>query len=51
MLNALMFTAMLSAFTVIPVPAPTFSVTLPVLPPPVKPLPAITSVMSPGVPV
>ena len=45
-----MLTATLSALTVIPVPAPTVSVTFPEVPPPVKPSPAITSVMSPGVP-
>jgi len=38
-----------SAATVIPVPAPTFSVTAPEVPPPVKPLPATTEVMSPTV--
>ena len=36
-----------SAATEIPVPAPTFRVTLPVEPPPVKPFPALTLVMSP----
>ena len=35
------------AFTVIPVPEPTVNVTLPDVPPPVKPLPAVTPVMSP----
>jgi len=37
-----------SAATVIPVPAPMFSVTSPVVPPPVKPEPATTLSMSPA---
>jgi len=40
--------AMSFAFAVIPVPPTTFNVTDPELPPPVKPSPAITSVMSPA---
>jgi len=36
-----------SAATVIPVPAPTLRVTVPVVPPPVRPLPAVTPVISP----
>jgi hypothetical protein len=35
------------AFAVIPVPPATFSVTSPVVPPPVKPSPAVTAVISP----
>ena len=35
------------AFTVTPVPAPTFKVTSPDEPPPVKPSPAVTAVISP----
>ena len=38
--------AMSSALTVTPVPAPTFNVTSPVVPPPVKPEPAVTPVIS-----
>jgi hypothetical protein len=41
------FTDTALADTEIPSPAPTFSVTLPVNPPPTKPLPAITEVISP----
>ena len=41
-------TLMASAATSIPVPAPTLRVTPPLLPPPVKPLPAVTPVMSPA---
>jgi hypothetical protein len=40
-------TAIVSAATSIPVPAPTFRVTEPEAPPPVKPDPAVTPVMSP----
>jgi hypothetical protein len=40
-------TATVSAATSIPVPAPTLSVTEPEAPPPVKPDPAVTPVMSP----
>ena len=40
-------TATVSAATSIPVPAPTFRVTEPEAPPPVKPDPAVTPVMSP----
>ena len=36
-----------SAFIVIPLPAPTFTVTSPELPPPVKPDPAVTPDISP----
>src|SRR3989338_8136209 len=36
-----------SALIVIPVPAPTVRVTSPLLPPPVRPAPAVTPVMSP----
>jgi len=39
--------AISSAFAVIPVPPTTFKVTAPELPPPVKPSPAVTLVMSP----
>ena len=39
-------TATASAATSIPVPAPTFKVTSPEDPPPVKPEPAVTAVMS-----
>jgi hypothetical protein len=39
-----------SAVTLIPVPAPMFSVTSPVIPPPTKPLPATTLVISPDPP-
>ena len=42
-----MFTAISSAFTVIPVPCPTFRPTVPEVPPPVKPSPAVTPSMSP----
>ena len=41
----------LSAFTVMPYPAPTFSVTSPEVPPPVKPDPAVTLSISPAIPV
>ena len=40
-------TLMASAATSIPVPAPTLRVTPPLLPPPVRPSPAVTPVMSP----
>jgi hypothetical protein len=40
-------TATVSAATSIPVPAPTLSVTEPEAPPPVKPDPAVTPVISP----
>ena len=43
------FTATSSAFTVIPVPAPTINVTAPESPPPVSPAPAKTPVISPVV--
>ena len=46
--KAVMSTLMLSAATLIPVPAPTLSVTPPLAPPPVKPEPAVTDSMSPG---
>ena len=39
--------AMLLALAVIPVPPITLRVTAPVVPPPVKPVPAVTAVMSP----
>jgi len=42
---------MSSAFTVIPVPAPMFSVASPEVAVPVKPAPALTPVMSPTCPV
>jgi hypothetical protein len=42
-------TATVSAATSIPVPAPTFNVTSPDDPPPVKPFPAVTPVISPVV--
>jgi hypothetical protein len=42
-------TATSPELTVIPVPAPTVKVTAPELPPPVKPLPAVTPVISPVV--
>ena len=41
--------AMSLALTVTPVPAPTFNVTSPEDPPPVKPEPAVTPVISPVV--
>ena len=37
----------MSAATEIPVPAPTLTVTAPDVPPPVRPLPAVTAVISP----
>jgi hypothetical protein len=37
-----------SALTVIPVPAPISNVTVPVVPPPVSPLPAVTPSISPA---
>jgi hypothetical protein len=40
-------TETVSAATSIKVPAPTFKVTAPVVPPPVKPSPAVTPVISP----
>ena len=40
--------AISSAFTVTPVPAPIFRVTVPVVPPPVNPEPAVTPSMSPS---
>jgi hypothetical protein len=40
-------TATVSAATDIPLPAPTFSVGVPEVPPPVRPFPAVTPVMSP----
>ena len=49
--NAPILTAMSSAFTVIPVPAPTFNVASPDVAVPVKPAPAFTPVMSPTLPV
>ena len=51
LINPLMYessTATLSAATVIPSPAPTFTVTAPVVPPPVKPEPAVTLSISPA---
>ena len=39
--------AMSFALAVIPVPPTTFRVTEPVVPPPVKPAPAVTAVISP----
>jgi hypothetical protein len=42
-------TEIASAATSIPVPAPTFNVTSPDVPPPVKPEPATTEVISPTV--
>jgi hypothetical protein len=42
------FAETVSAATVIPLPAPTFRVTEPELPPPVKPFPAVTPVISPA---
>ena len=39
-----------SAATSIPVPAPTFKVTVPEVPPPVNPLPAVTPSISPDPP-
>ncbi len=39
--------SMSSAFTVIPVPEPTLSVTSPDVPPPARPVPATTDVTSP----
>ena len=42
---------MSSAFTVIPVPAPTFNVASPEVAVPVKPAPALTPVISPTLPV
>ena len=48
--SSLKLTAISSAFTVIPVPAPMFSVASPELAVPVKPAPAFTPVMSPCCP-
>ena len=42
-------TSIASAVTSIRAPAPTFNVTSPVVPPPVKPFPAVTPVISPVV--
>ena len=49
--NALISTSISFAFTVIPVPAPTFKIAVPDVAPPVKPAPAVTAVMSPLCPV
>ena len=49
--SSLKLIAMSSAFTVIPVPAPTFNVASPEVAVPVRPAPAFTPVISPTLPV